>query len=163
VADGSPADRDCSPLPDLLRLTADSSGYARGITDAAQALTREQRSRTFAVILETGEEVMQCLQQFVASKRTFAAQLTAIGAFSDVVLLYFDWEEKDYRRMPIKEQVEVASLVGDVAQDPQGDPTPHIHPVIGRHDGSAMAGHLGEAHVRPNAGGHTDGKPGASA
>lgn len=105
--------------------------------------------RTFAVILETGEEVMQCLQQFVASERIFAAQLTAIGAFSDLVLLYFDWEEKDYRHIPVNEQVEVAALIGDVAQDPQGEPTLHIHLVIGRRDGSAMAGHLGSAHVRP--------------
>ena len=50
--------------------------------------------RTFAVILETGEEVSTCLQEFVTRERVLAAQITAIGALSDVVLLYFDWGKK---------------------------------------------------------------------
>jgi hypothetical protein len=105
--------------------------------------------RTYAVVLETGEEVMECLKRFVASQGILAAQLTAIGAFSDVVLLYFDWERKEYLPNMVREQVEVASLIGDVAQAPDGKPALHIHLVVGKRDGSAMAGHLGEAHVRP--------------
>ncbi len=34
-------------------------------------------------------------------------------------------------------------------QPADGKPAIHIHVVVGRRDGSAMAGHLGEAHVRP--------------
>ncbi|MEZ5787535.1 MAG: PPC domain-containing DNA-binding protein [Xanthobacteraceae bacterium] len=105
--------------------------------------------RTHVVVLETGDEVMECLQSFVTAEEIRAAQITAIGALSDVVLLYFDWEKKDYLRIPVREQVEVASLVGDVAEAPSGDPSLHIHLVVGKRDGSAMAGHLGEAHVRP--------------
>lgn len=105
--------------------------------------------RTYVVVLETGEEVMSCLQRFAAAAHVFAAQVTAIGAFSDLVLMYFDWDKKDYLRIPVREQVEVASLIGDVAQAPSGDPALHIHLVVGKRDGSAMAGHLGEAHVRP--------------
>jgi predicted DNA-binding protein with PD1-like motif len=52
-------------------------------------------------------------------------------------------------RIPVREQVEVASLIGDVAESPSGGPALHIHLVVGKRDGSAMAGHLGEAHVRP--------------
>ena len=105
--------------------------------------------RTYAVVLETGEEVMSCLQRFAAAEQIFAAQVTAIGAFSDLVLMYFDWDKKDYLRILVREQVEVASLIGDVAQASSGDPALHIHLVVGKHDGLAMAGHLGEAHVRP--------------
>ena len=105
--------------------------------------------RTFAVILETGEEIVACLRKFAERERIFAAQITAIGALSDVVLLYFDWQKKEYLRIPVREQVEVASLIGDVALDPDGKPAIHIHLVVGRSDGTAMAGHLGEAHVRP--------------
>ena len=50
--------------------------------------------RTFAVILETGDEVMGCLKQFAQQENLSAAQLTALGAFSDAVLNYFDWETK---------------------------------------------------------------------
>ena len=73
----------------------------------------------------------------------------AIGAFSDLVLQYFDWDKKKYLAIPVREQVEVASLMGDVAQAPSGEPGLHIHLVVGKRDGTAMAGHLGEAHVRP--------------
>jgi uncharacterized protein len=105
--------------------------------------------RTYAVVLETGEEVMDCLSRFMTEEHIFAAQLTAIGALSDLVLLYFDWEKKSYLRISVREQVEVASLIGDVAQAPSGEAALHIHLVVGKRDGTAMAGHLAEAHVRP--------------
>ena len=104
--------------------------------------------RTFAVVLATGDEVMASLKEFAARENITAAQITAIGALSDVTLLYFDWDKKDYIKIPLREQVEVASLLGDIAEA-DGKPALHLHIVVGRRDGSAMAGHLGEAHVRP--------------
>jgi predicted DNA-binding protein with PD1-like motif len=88
-------------------------------------------------------------KEFIAKEKIRAAQFTAIGALSDVVLLYFDWTTKAYEKIPVNEQVEVASLIGDVAEDPSGEPAIHAHLVVGKRDGTAMAGHLGEAHVRP--------------
>src|SRR5690349_24440762 len=114
-----------------------------------QLLHESEGQRTYAVVLATGEEVMDCLQKFAVKERIFAAQLSAIGAFSDVVLMYFDWEKKEYQSIPVSEQVEVASLLGDIAQAPSGEPALHIHLVIGKRDGTAMAGHLRAAHVRP--------------
>ncbi len=105
--------------------------------------------RTYAVILDTGEEVMDSLKRFIAAEKVLAAQLTAIGAFSDAVLLYFDWGKKEYQRIPVTEQVEVASLIGDVAEGPSGHAELHVHLVVGKWDGTAMAGHLGQAHARP--------------
>ena len=43
----------------------------------------------------------------------------------------------------------MASLIGDVVDDPEGKATLHIHIVLGTRDGTARAGHLGEGHVRP--------------
>jgi len=105
--------------------------------------------RTFSVVLETGDEVMASLQAFADRERLAAAQITAIGALSDVVLAYFDWSSKQYQKIPVREQVEVASMIGDVALAPDGKRALHIHLVVGRRDGTALAGHLGEAHVRP--------------
>jgi predicted DNA-binding protein with PD1-like motif len=105
--------------------------------------------RTFAVVLQTGDAVMATLKNFVARERIMAAQLTAIGALSEATLRYFDWDKKQYIDIPVKEQVEVASLLGDVAEGPDGKVALHIHIVLGRSGGQAMAGHLGEAHVRP--------------
>jgi uncharacterized protein len=105
--------------------------------------------RTFIVVLDTGEEVVSCLQRFAESEHIYAGQITGIGAFSDVGLMYFDWETKAYVRIPVCEQVEVASLQGDIACSQSGQPSLHIHLVVGKRNGAAMAGHLGEAHVRP--------------
>ena len=78
-----------------------------------------------------------------------AAHFTAIGAFRSVTLGYFNWETKEYEPIPIREQVEVLSLIGDVAIDAEGQPVVHAHVVVGRNDGTAYGGHLLEAHVRP--------------
>lgn len=92
--------------------------------------------RTFAVVLATGDEVVASLKDFIAREDIHTAQITAIGALSDLVLMYFDWERKEYHKIPVKEQVEVASLLGDVAEGPDGKPTLHIHLVVGTRDGS---------------------------
>jgi uncharacterized protein len=115
----------------------------------SKLLHEDDGQRTFAVVLETGDEVMASLQAFADRERLCAAQITAIGALSDVVLAYFDWPSKQYRKIPVREQVEVASMIGDIAIAPDGKRALHIHLVVGRSDGSAMAGHLSEAHVRP--------------
>ena len=105
--------------------------------------------RTFAVVLSSGDRVMENLLGFAQEQNIRAAQLTGIGAFSEVTLKYFDWDTKKYQDIPVREQVEVASFIGDVAVAPSGEPTLHVHLVVGRRDGSAVAGHLGEGIVRP--------------
>jgi uncharacterized protein len=108
----------------------------------------DKQPNTYALIFETGDEVSQGLASFAKEHQLSAAHFTAIGAFQDVTLGYFDWEKKDYNRIPVREQVEVLSLMGDVALD-KGSPKVHAHVIIGKRDGTAHGGHLLEAHVRP--------------
>ena len=103
---------------------------------------------TYAIVLAHGDEAMGALQQFVQEHKIEAAALTAIGAFERAVIGYFDWVTKDYKRIPVAEQVEVLSLLGDVAEA-DGKPTLHIHAVLGKSDGTVVGGHLLEGHVRP--------------
>ena len=103
---------------------------------------------TYAVVLDTDDEVIGELGKFVREQEVEAASLTAIGAFSRAVLGYFQWETKEYKKIPVGEQVEVLSLLGDVAVGDQG-PTLHLHAVLGKADGSVLGGHLIEAYVRP--------------
>ena len=112
-------------------------------------LNENAGQRTFAVVMETGDEAMACLRAFIEKEHVSSAQLTAIGALREAKLNYFDWEKKAYQPIPVREQVEVASLIGDVALAPDGKPALHVHAVLGRRDGTALAGHLAEAHVRP--------------
>lgn len=108
----------------------------------------ENGERTFAIIFESGDEALSGLTRFAEEQNLAASRFTAIGAFSEVVLGYFDWDKKDYERIPVNEQVEVLSLIGDVALDGTR-PKVHAHVVLGFRDGSARGGHLLEARVRP--------------
>jgi predicted DNA-binding protein with PD1-like motif len=104
--------------------------------------------RTFAMVLETGDEAIRALTSFAVKHRVKATQFTAIGAFSRVVVAYFDWATRQYKNVPIDEQVEVLSLIGDISLD--GDaPKVHAHVVLGKADATAHGGHLIEGHVRP--------------
>ena len=76
-------------------------------------------------------------------------RLTAIGAFQRVTLGFFDVTTKDYKKIEIQEQVELLSLVGNIAHDDQGNPKLHAHVVVGKSEGSAHGGHLLNAYVRP--------------
>ncbi|MFW6076443.1 MAG: PPC domain-containing DNA-binding protein [Hyphomicrobiales bacterium] len=115
----------------------------------SKLLEQTHGRRVYMVVLDTGEEAMSTLLDFVREERMTAAQVTAIGAFSDAVLFFFDWEKKEYLHRPIAEQTEVASLVGDVALGEDGEPMLHLHVVLGTRDCTALAGHLSQARVRP--------------
>lgn len=108
----------------------------------------EAGERTIALIFDSGEEVMENLVRFVRDQNVSAARFTAIGAFSEATLGYFDVERKDYVRIAVNEQVEVLSLVGDVALEKE-EPKIHAHVVVGKRDGTAHGGHLLSARVRP--------------
>jgi predicted DNA-binding protein with PD1-like motif len=114
----------------------------------SKLLHEDRGQRTFALILQRGDEAMSCLQEFANKERIAAAYLTAIGAFQEAQIAYFDWELKQYVPIPIREQVEVASLVGDIVIA-DGQPSVHVHAVLGRRDGTALAGHLQQGQVRP--------------
>jgi uncharacterized protein len=106
------------------------------------------RPSTFVVILEPGEEAMSTLTAFARDQSLTASQVTAIGGFERVVVGYFDRDRREYQPIPIRRQVEVLSLVGDIVGD--GDDLKlHAHVVVGQSDGSAHGGHLMEAIVWP--------------
>ncbi len=115
----------------------------------AKQIHEERGQKTFALVFDTGDEFMSELTSFAEDNDLSAASLTAIGAFSGATLGYFDMESKAYKKIPVEEQVEVLSLVGDIATKEDGEPQVHAHVVVGRSDGTTRGGHLLEAHVRP--------------
>lgn len=104
--------------------------------------------RVIALVFEPGEEVIAGLRQFANEMNLTSAHFTAIGAFREVTLGFFEIESKNYKKIPIQEQVEVLSLVGNVAIH-KDKPKIHAHVVVGKSDGSAHGGHLMEAYVQP--------------
>ncbi len=115
----------------------------------AKQLHEEGGQKTFALVFDEGDEFMEQLTSFAEENDLSAASLTALGAFSNVTLGYFDMDRKEYDRIPIEEQVEVLSLVGTIAPKEDSGPQVHAHVVVGRSDGTTRGGHLLEAHARP--------------
>ena len=108
----------------------------------------ETDERTIALIFDAGDECIAGLTRFATDYNITAARFQAIGAFRQATLGYFDLETKDYVKIPVNEQVEVVSLIGDIALD-GSKPKVHAHAVLCKRDGSAHGGHLLAGYVRP--------------
>jgi hypothetical protein len=111
-------------------------------------LINEMGEKTYAIVFNRGDEVVEGLLSFAREEKVQASHFTAIGALSDVTLGYFNWTKKTFDKISIQEQVEVLSLVGNIVFD-NGNPKLHAHVVIGKSNGTAHGGHLMEGHVRP--------------
>ena len=115
----------------------------------SKQLHEERGQKTFALVFDTDDEFMSELTSFAQDNGLSAASLTAIGAFSNTMLGYFDIEKKEYEKILVEEQVEVLSLVGTIAPKDDGEPQVHAHVVLGKSDGTTRGGHLMGARVRP--------------
>jgi predicted DNA-binding protein with PD1-like motif len=105
-------------------------------------------SRTFVLVCDRGDDPVEALTDAAKRYDLRAASLTGIGAFAGVTLGFFDHARRDYRRRVIREQVEVVSLIGNIALD-RGEPRVHAHIVVARADGGALGGHLLAGSVEP--------------
>lgn len=112
-------------------------------------LIQDAEPKTFVLVFDAGEEVSAGLLRFAKEQKLEGAHLTAIGAFERVTLGFFEFAKKAYTKIPVEEQVELLSLVGNIAMDDQGEPKLHAHVVVGKADGTAHGGHLLDARVRP--------------
>jgi hypothetical protein len=100
----------------------------------SKCVAQEANQRTLVLILASGEEAFASISRFAEQEKLDGAALTALGAFERAKLGWFDPKEKKYHSIPVEEQSEVLSLIGDIAT---GD------------DGTTRGGHLSEAIVRP--------------
>lgn len=111
---------------------------------------KENGERTYAIVFSEGDECMGGLTEFAKDQLITAATFTAVGAFEKATLAFFDMESKEYEEIPVKEQVEVLSFLGNVALHAEKDePKIHAHAVFGKRDGATLGGHVMDGHVRP--------------
>jgi len=106
-------------------------------------------AETRVVILESGEEAFAALTTLANEAGITAASLTAIGAFENATVGWFDFEKKTYKKIEVAQQCEVLSAIGDVAVGDDGKASLHVHVVLGLSDGTTRGGHLLEGKVRP--------------
>lgn len=107
-----------------------------------------EHRRTFAFAFEPGEDPIALLTATAGEYKLASCQITAVGGFSRATLGYFDRAKRAYEKISIDEQVEVLSLLGDVAHQ-DGTRAVHVHCVVGLRDGTTRGGHLLEGQVRP--------------
>jgi predicted DNA-binding protein with PD1-like motif len=104
--------------------------------------------KVYAVIFRKGDEVLSGLTDFAIQYHVGAAHFTGIGAVSGATVGWLNLPKKMYHAIHVDQQVEVLSMIGDVALY-NGKPVVHAHMVFGKSDGSTVGGHLWEAHVNP--------------
>lgn len=106
-------------------------------------------AQTFVLILGPGEEAFAAIANFANEQDITAASVSAIGAFAEAKLGWFDIDAKAYRPISVREQCEVLSLMGDIAQGDDGKASLHLHAVLGLSDGTVRGGHFTSGFVRP--------------
>ena len=102
---------------------------------------------TWLLVFAKGEEAIAALTAYAAGLPS--GHFHAIGAFERAMLAYWNRDTRLYEDLPVNEQVEVISLIGNVTRDEQGAPRVHAHASLGRRDGSMIGGHLKSGVVYP--------------
>jgi uncharacterized protein len=122
-------------------------------TGKAPSMQVKQVSNTpgqqvYAVIFHKGDEALSGITDFALQHHIEDAHFTAIGAVHSATLAWLDLPHKIYRRIPIDEQCEVLSLIGDIATF-NGKPVVHMHAVLGHSNGATTGGHVFALNVDP--------------
>jgi uncharacterized protein len=100
----------------------------------------------YFLVLDRGDEVLEGITRFATETGVRAASFTGIGAIDRLTLGFYDLVGQKYERRSFDEDMEVASMSGNLAVV-DGGPFPHVHGVFCRRDFSAVGGHVFEAVV----------------
>jgi predicted DNA-binding protein with PD1-like motif len=114
----------------------------------AHLLSEQNGRKTYVLAFGKGDEVMSGLVAFAEQHHLRGAHFTAIGAFQSADVAWFDDGRRAFRKNPVHSQVEVASLIGNIATE-NDKPLVHVHCTLARPDGELVGGHLLEARVFP--------------
>ena len=133
-------------------------GYTapKGVTDLHLAPGLQTRLLTedfhgvknYALIFAKGDEIMSGLTEFAVREKLVGGHFSAIGALEHALFGWFDNTRKAFRDIPVDEQVEMISLIGDVGLV-NGTPAIHAHGAVAFPDGQMRGGHILEAVAWP--------------
>ncbi len=104
--------------------------------------------KTYAIILNRGDDVLSGLTAFAEQNHVTCAHFTGIGAVSTARLGCFDHDKQMYHIISVNGQAEIVSFTGNIAIY-NGKPVVHVHMSVSQTDGLVRGGHLFEAHVWP--------------
>jgi uncharacterized protein len=122
----------------------------------SKLVAESELGRRYVLVFERGDQLMAEVKSFAERERLRVAELTGIGAVASAKLAAFDPDEREYVDIPDPGQSELVSLTGRITLPRDADPANppeerqlHVHCVLSREDGSAVAGHVFELVVRP--------------
>src|SRR6266404_3471387 len=122
-----------------------ATGKAPGMK--VRLLSENGGAKNYAIILAKGDEVMSGLTDFARQNKVASASFTAIGAFSHATVAWFDEARKEFKLIAIEQQVELVSMIGDIALV-NDQPAVHTHVSVASSDGT-VGGHVINAFVFP--------------
>jgi len=111
-------------------------------------LSENDGVKQYAMVLAKGDEVMSGLTDFARQNKVISASFTAIGAFSNATVAWFDDSKREFKLNPINEQVELTSMIGNITLV-KGQPAVHTHMSVASSDGTVRGGHVINAFVFP--------------
>jgi uncharacterized protein len=100
----------------------------------------------YAVVLQRGDDLLECLKQLARETNLRAGFFTGLGAACDVQIAYWDMERREYLRSELDGDQEIGVLTGNISQL-EGQPFVHAHAVLSGHDFLARTGHVMRARV----------------
>ncbi len=111
-------------------------------------MQKVKQGDTYVIRFADDEVVPGRFLEFLAAEAITAGSFTGIGAMKSTRVAFFDTHSRQYKDIDLDEQLEVLSLVGNVAMF-DGKPLVHAHITLGRADGTVLGGHLRHGIVRP--------------
>ena len=100
----------------------------------------EDHSRLL-VRFEVGEKLPDGLVEFARRLGIVSGSLTGIGGVCNVMLGYYDLQERRYVTFAVPGIVELVSLIGNVSLA-NGQPFWHLHASVADREGNLKGGHL---------------------
>ncbi|VVB50512.1 Uncharacterised protein [uncultured archaeon] len=97
--------------------------------------------RTFMGRFGYSMEALTEIKYLAAKEGITLAYFTVIGACQEATLAFYDQENKEYLEKDFDEPLEVVSMTGNLMKKNK-EIAVHAHVILGRDDGSTIAGHL---------------------
>jgi hypothetical protein len=98
--------------------------------------------------LDEGDEIIASLKAVCKKENVESAFVNGIGSAKKAEIAHFDTKEKKYNTKKFEGMLEIVSMNGNITLL-DGEPAPHLHIAISRHDYSTISGHLMSAEIYP--------------
>ena len=105
-------------------------------------LSEQAGRQTLVIAFGPGDDVLAGLTELARTRGWKSAHFSGIGSFSSATLGSFDFDRKEFLKIPKQGLLEVVSFGGNVTLDPEDAPIVHAHCAIADESAAMSGGHL---------------------